>query len=102
MFRSLALLTACFILVGVAKADEPQRIAPGQQHENVLPANPKRWRGNIDPKKLRELAEGGSSDWLSKDRRKTLDELMKEVPPKYHPMIKEYFEKLKKMQKDKK
>jgi hypothetical protein len=52
-------------------------------------------------KTLRELAEGGSSDWLNKKPR-SKEELLKQLPPKYHPIVKEYFEKLEQIQNGKK
>ena len=50
-------------------------------------------------KRLRAMVE----NWRLGDpttRPMTMEELLKTVPPKYHAAIKEYFEKLKKMERD--
>jgi hypothetical protein len=54
--------------------------------------------------RLRMLAAGGSSDWMSRGPRtkQEIEKLMKELRPKYQQMIKEYFEKLEKTQNDNK
>ena len=56
-------------------------------------------RGGIDPKLLREFAEGGSSDWLARKPR-SKDEWLKQVSPKYRETVKRYFEDLERLQKN--
>ena len=81
------------IVVGCAN---PEPTAPAGGLMSALGARVKEAHTS---KTLRELVEGGSSDWLNKKPR-SKEELLKQLPPKYHPIVKEYFEKLEKMQKD--
>ena len=89
------LLVSAFLSLA---ADEPQ-LTPSAQHENALPAHPNLWSEKATQKKLRQLAEQWSRDWMKRPPM-TKEELLNQVPPKFHPMIKEYFEKLEKMQKE--
>jgi hypothetical protein len=78
------------IVVGCAVPDAPP---PG------LGAQIRDAAGGAKPP--RGFAEQWSGDWLNRKPR-TRDEWLRQVPPKYRPMVKEYFENLERMRDEKK
>ena len=83
---------------------------PGRElHGGLVPelaASVKDARGPlvIDTATLRQLADGGSSDWLAKGpkTKEEIEKLLRQLPPKYRLLVKDYFDKLEKMKNDKK
>jgi Ca-activated chloride channel family protein len=55
----------------------------------------------VDAKKLREIAETWGGRLPEPERAKQIAEVMKTLPPKYQPLVKEYFDQLEKVQKQK-
>ena len=52
--------------------------------------------GKVDPKELRQIADRWGS-MPAAERAKVRNEITRDLPPKFEPMIKNYFESLDKM-----
>jgi hypothetical protein len=85
------------IVIGCGVPESAEVRRPAQVHEADAVGKP----NSVNEKRLRELADGGSSDWLAKPP-KSKEEILKQLPPKYRELVKEYFEKLEMAQKEKK
>src|SRR4051812_14002859 len=98
MFRWLA-VAALVVTASAAAADDSFRGRSGATKVKVIvigcavpdappPGLGAQIREAAGAKALRELAEQGSSDWLNR-KPWTQGEWLRQVPPKYRPMVKE-------------